>query len=87
VRNQALERTLRLLRLLQRGARTLDRLAQELNVTTRTIRRDLEVLSVAGFQVTSRRVDYGDARLWYVAPGDGSCPVCLTERGRRDAVS
>ena len=76
MRNQALERTLRLLRILQRGRRTIVQLADELGVTTRTIRRDLEILSVVGFPVTSARSDYGDTRVWYVAPGDGSCPLC-----------
>lgn len=75
MRNQSLERTLRLLRLLQRGRRSLDALAVELDVTNRTVRRDLEVLSVTGFPVTNVRDDYRDQHVWSVAH-DGRCPVC-----------
>lgn len=74
-RNRALERTFRLLRLLQRGRRTIDALARELDVTTRTVRRDLEVLSLSGFPVEKRHADYGDERVWSVGH-DGRCPVC-----------
>jgi predicted DNA-binding transcriptional regulator YafY len=75
MRNQALERSLRLLRLLQRGRRPLDALAVELGVTTRTVRRDLETLSVAGFPIQSVRDDYRAAHVWSVSP-DGRCPCC-----------
>lgn len=76
MRNQALERTLRLLRLLQRSARSMDSLASELGVCARTIRRDLETLSVAGFPVGHERRPYDDQHVWFVYPRDGSCPVC-----------
>lgn len=74
MRNGQLERVLRLVRCLQRGRRTLESLARELNVTTRTVRRDLEVLSVAGFPV--RHVRGGlDEHLWWCGD-DGRCALC-----------
>ncbi len=63
------------LRLGKRGRWTLDSLARESGVTTRTVRRDLEVLSAAGFPIHTVREDYGDRRLWSVSH-DGRCPVC-----------
>ena len=80
MRNQALERSLRLLRLLSRGRRTLDGLARDLGVCTRTIRRDLDVLSVAGFAVERSEGDYGDSGYWHVWY-DGQCPVCQRVAG------
>lgn len=75
MRNRRLERALILLRLLQRGRRPLDTLARDLGVTTRTVRRDLESLSLAGFPVTNVNSDYGETHLWSVGH-DGRCPVC-----------
>jgi predicted DNA-binding transcriptional regulator YafY len=75
VRNKQLERQLRLLRHLQRGRSTLDQLAAALGVCTRTVRRDLEVLSVTGFPVRNERADYEDAHVWGIGH-DGRCPVC-----------
>jgi len=74
MRGDALLRTLALLRLLQARRIRLAQLAATLSVTTRTVRRDLEILSVAGFPVRHDRDDYGDTGLWWIA-GDG-CPVC-----------
>jgi DeoR/GlpR family transcriptional regulator of sugar metabolism len=51
-RNGSLLRVLRLLRLLeQRGRWTLDQLAVRFDVTTRTVRRDLEALEAAGYAI------------------------------------
>ena len=74
-------RTVRLAWILASRRTPLDALARELNVTTRTIRRDLEVLSVAGFPVESRRSDYGDTRVWFIGH-DGACPFCGSEPRR-----
>lgn len=41
----------RLLLTLRRSRRSIDKLAEELNVTTRTIRRDLAVLRSVGFPI------------------------------------
>lgn len=53
VRNQALRRTLLLQGRLMRGRATLDELAREFCVFTRTVRRDLEVMSEVGIDPLS----------------------------------
>lgn len=59
-------RTWQLLVLLRTGKHTLYALALELGVTTRTIRRDLEVLEAAGLPVASIEGAPGCASLWFV---------------------
>lgn len=49
-RNVALVRVLRLMRMLRQPA-TIHELAEQLGVTTRTVRRDLELLNVVGVKV------------------------------------
>lgn len=67
-RNNALVRVLTMAELLRRGRYDLDQLAREFSVTTRTVRRDLDALSVAGVAVQHSRSDPSrDARaLWWV---------------------
>lgn len=48
-------RALAMIQLLSGRRRSLDELAGHFRVTTRTVRRDLEVLSVAGVQVRSTK--------------------------------
>ena len=45
---------------------TIPKLASDLSVSTRTIRRDLEALQVAGFPVYDETVD--NAKLWKLDP-------------------
>jgi predicted DNA-binding transcriptional regulator YafY len=86
VRHQGLERTLRLVSVLQqRGGHTLDELAAEFGVCTRTIRRDLDVLSVVGFPVAEEAGDWPGERVrFFLAPHHSGCPVCRrgAERAR-----
>lgn len=77
MRNNQLSRTLALIRLLSTGSYTLLELATALHVTTRTIRRDLEVLSVNHVPVRQRATGtLEEVRyVWFVdrlAP----CPIC-----------
>jgi predicted DNA-binding transcriptional regulator YafY len=51
VRNNQLVRVLRLIDFLKTGRHSLSSLAQEFGVSQRTIRRDLEALSLAGVPV------------------------------------
>ena len=82
MRCQALERSLRLVQALQRSPRTIASLERELDVCTRTIRRDLDVISVVGFPVTSNASDYGSGRVFYIHPADAHCPVCSRRQER-----
>ena len=63
-RNQEVIRQWRLLHALEssRHGATIDGLASELEVTTRTIRRDLEALQEAGFALYDERDDQGRVR-------------------------
>lgn len=67
MRNGALVRVLTMADRLRAGRRTLEELAQEFHVSTRTVRRDLEVLSVAGVRIR-RREDTGEGftSYWWV---------------------
>ena len=66
MRQQALRRCLRLMDRLANRRATLQQLAEEYAVTTRTIRRDLDVLEAVGIRVRSR-VDEGQmAGVWWV---------------------
>ncbi len=57
-RGVQLSRQWRLFRLLEHRAwRAIEDLAAELGVTTRTVRRDLDALSYAGWPITSDKVD------------------------------
>ncbi len=58
MRNDALIRVLRLAERLRGSRATLDALADEFKVCTRTVRRDLEALSVAGVPVRSTSDNY-----------------------------
>jgi predicted DNA-binding transcriptional regulator YafY len=55
VRGDTLVRVLTMAETLRRGRQSLDELADTFNVTTRTVRRDLEALSVAGVAVRSTK--------------------------------
>jgi hypothetical protein len=55
LRSEGVIRALQLAECLRAGRRSLDELATQFHVTTRTIRRDLEVLSVAGVPVRSTK--------------------------------
>lgn len=75
-RLRTLKRTLVLIAILRStGGASLDRLAQELSVSTRTIRRDLEVLQDAGLPVFDFTNDDTGVRLWRMVKG-ASCHIC-----------
>ncbi len=71
MRNGALIRVLTLAQRLQSRRWLLDDLAQELGVTTRTIRRDLETLSSVGFRVrnTADAAANGLNGFWWMERG------------------
>lgn len=78
-RAQQLKRSYQLIALLRAwGGVTLERLAGETGVTTRTIRRDLDALQAAGLPITDTRNDDGD-RTWRFIKG-ASCPMCGPRR-------
>jgi predicted DNA-binding transcriptional regulator YafY len=80
-RGDQLSRQWRLLRLLEhRAGRTVEDLATELGVTTRTVRRDLDVAHNAGWPVTSVSED-GRVRWQFVEGFKASThlPLSLTE--------
>lgn len=56
-RHRTLTRTWTTLSLIGQRPRTLPEIAQELGVTTRTVRRDLEALEAAGFPLYNDRDD------------------------------
>lgn len=55
-RNRMVVRQWELLQLLESGRRSLNQLAGELGVTTRTVRRDLEALEEAHFPIVKEAV-------------------------------
>ena len=63
-RNRTIVRTWTVLHLITERPRTLDELACELSVTTRTIRRDIEALEEAAFPLYNERDDDGAVR-WH----------------------
>ena len=63
-RNRMIVRTWTVLHLITERPRTLDELAGELSVTTRTIRRDIEALEEAGFPLFNECHDDGRVR-WH----------------------
>lgn len=67
MRNDSLVRVLDMMRFLRSGRRTLAELSVEFHVSQRTVRRDLEALSVAGVPVR-HRADTGEgfAGYWWV---------------------
>lgn len=79
MRNDALLRTLQTLSKLTAGPRTLEELADIGGVCTRTVRRDLEVLSLSGFPVTSENFDDGSRNVWRLT--STACAVCGRGRG------
>jgi predicted DNA-binding transcriptional regulator YafY len=64
-RNKQLVRCLQLQRALRRAFRTLDSLAQEFGVTTRTIRRDLDALEEAHEPVL-KTADINGQSIWHI---------------------
>lgn len=77
-RSAQLARTYHLIALLRAwGGATLERLATETGVTTRTIRRDLDALQVAGLPITDARD--GETRTWRLIKG-APCPICGVHR-------
>ena len=67
-RNRMIVRSWTVLHLIESTPRALRELAEELNVTTRTIRRDLEALEEAGFPLYNDRHDDGALR-WHLMDG------------------
>jgi predicted DNA-binding transcriptional regulator YafY len=65
-RGDTLTRSLKMQRKLGKGRWTLKELAKEFNVTTRTIRRDIDVLKRAGLHVKSFRVDDNFPMLYWM---------------------
>jgi predicted DNA-binding transcriptional regulator YafY len=63
-RNAQLVRVLRLLKLLENGRRTVAQLADRLNVSQRTIYRDLEALDEAHIGWASSK-GYGETPVYY----------------------
>lgn len=61
-----LVRTIRLMKMLEDGRRSLVDLARTLGVTTRTVRRDLEALAEAGVPVETLTSDDGGASYWWI---------------------
>lgn len=59
------------------GGVTLDRLAADTGVTTRTIRRDLDALEAGGVPVTTAMVN--ESKVWRLVKG-APCPVCGSRR-------
>lgn len=78
MRNRQLERSLRLLRLLQRGRITLEQCARTLGVSKRTIQRDIEVLSVTGFPIERIVVESNGCVCitYFFIDRTGRCPLC-----------
>lgn len=66
MRNAAVARHWRLLLAMRQGARTLDQLAHDLRVTTRTVRRDIDVLASVGFPIEQRTRE-GEHAVWGLA--------------------
>jgi hypothetical protein len=61
-RGEHFKRQWSLVLMLRRAAYTIDELAVGLNCTTRTVRRDLEVLDAAGLPIRKARRDDGRVR-------------------------
>ena len=77
-RERQLRRTFLVIALLRASLGcTLQKLADECGVTTRTIRRDLEALQAVGLPIFNVDVDRGfhGVRLWWFVKGS-PCPVC-----------
>lgn len=74
-----LRRQWSLLRTLSAGrcGLTLRRMAAELGVTERTIRRDLDVFRDVGFPLEEEVGDFG-RKTWRIKPGDGRPPLAFT---------
>jgi predicted DNA-binding transcriptional regulator YafY len=70
VRGDTVIRALQMIQLLRGRRRSLDEFAGQFKVSTRTVRRDLEVLSIAGVQVRSTKdaTANGLAAFWWVEP-------------------
>ncbi len=67
LRNGQLVRVLRLLRMLEvRGRFTLEFLAGELQVSSRTVRRDLDALLFSGYHIDHSTEDDGVTR-WFLS--------------------
>lgn len=77
-RNQQLVRVLRLLALIGKRRRSLGELATELDVTTRTIRRDLEAILAAHLPLTDVVGDDGIRRWRLVAFGGTSVTTLVS---------
>lgn len=69
MRNRQLVRVLKVSQALQGGRRTLDSLATEFRVSTRTIRRDIEALSEAGVPVRNTADAYANGLngFWWIS--------------------
>jgi predicted DNA-binding transcriptional regulator YafY len=64
-RNRQIIRQWQVLKTLEEGPATLQQLAVDLDVTTRTIRRDLEALEEARFPIYNERHEDGAVR-WHL---------------------
>jgi predicted ArsR family transcriptional regulator len=76
-RNRPLVRSWQLAALLRSASNglTLDELAQELGVTTRTVRRDLDALEEAYVAIVKDRDVIGGPTRWAMIK-HGRCPIC-----------
>jgi predicted DNA-binding transcriptional regulator YafY len=66
VRSEALIRTLQIAERLRGGRRTLESLAREFGVNTRTVRRDIEALELAGVMVRTSRFEGLPGVYWWI---------------------
>lgn len=64
MRGKSLKRVIALVELLQRSRWTINELAVELNVTTRTIRRDLQILAETYHRLETVHLKDGDKYWW-----------------------
>jgi len=81
IRGRLLDRTVRLVRRLSSAPSTLDRLAMEFGVCPRTIRRDLEAISLAGYCLHAHRGEGEGRGTWFSIEKTSYCQMC--GRGKR----
>lgn len=63
-RNVALVRVLRMVERLREKRWTVYELADEFNVTSRTVRRDIDVMAQAGIAIKSQPMDGQSTQFW-----------------------
>jgi len=82
-RNRQLVRVLNLLALIGTQRRTLDELAEELAVSTRTIRRDLDAIQAAYLPLTDVRGTDGQRRYRLMPFGGSSVTTIVSQAAGR----